>query len=862
MSDIQNRLSPFSAAHFALHARRALSALLVAAAAVSAHAEDWIYKSGYMTNALGWKIQVNAPAAGATTLSTVDNGGMVKGYPASGDREDGLYTLDLSQPIVDCDDPDKTYTLVTIGYYEFNGGCNIGTLILPDTLTKWRFGSAVGICGRQGANIDTILPRDFSKDIIWDGGNATFAWGARTYSDELHLRGVTKTGDSGFRFTHGGIQRVFLDGAFSSIHNTTFANSGSTRYDLYFGGGVPGGIADTGYGTGNRGYLHVPAGDATWEAWLETNARAFASSDQSVFAAKFPDHPEPDYVITGSCKFTGAYVRLWHAAPGLEVTAQYQVASGQVSPTYGTYGSRKTGETVTLSCPATTTENGTEYVCRGYRLERTTGGDWSDGTSVESADLSLSIASDTAEAVRVTWLWEPQISASVLVTSDRGSFGTVVPDYGLCTSFPTGSRTFSAPNRAYDAPNRTRYHVGGYRVTDEAGVATEHAGASFDYDTSMGQVVLEWLWTADGYELVTAAPGYLSVAVSPALDAEGYGDSGAVYSLTAASGAGEAAFFHWSGNTAAIASDTTPAVSATLSRPLTLVAEPRCAWHYAGGNPTAITNAIGWRIRGSVSGANFRIGQDSVIDAARVAWDIDDDKHWLDLSLPVVKDSDGSSLTIDGASGNVPFRRSDSAPYLGKLVLGNAFKRWPFEGNAIFGSQSKLSEIVPEILPDDTVSSDGRGDAAFGNIPYRGDVHLRCAPYTTIGNCHIAFTHRGTQNIYFGTNLVSITTTGFSWSYANYRVHFDGFPAEIASSRNTSGDYRFYVFYKSSNPLWADYIAANARKFTVADRSAFETRFPEDAAAGNWPKFTFTSGFFSGTWAKAMDKPATVFLVQ
>ncbi|MBQ6245855.1 MAG: hypothetical protein IJK04_03240 [Kiritimatiellae bacterium] len=107
-----------------------------------------------------------------------------------------------------------------------------------------------------------------------------------------------------------------------------------------------------------------------------------------------------------------------------------------------------------------------------------------------------------------------------------------------------------------------------------------------------------------------------------------------------------------------------------------------------------------------------------------MAWDIDDDNHWLVLSLPVVKDSDGSPLTIDGASGNVPFRRSDPDPYLGKLVLGNAFKRWPFEGNAIFGSQSKLAEIVPEILPDDTVSSDGRGDAAFGNIPYRGDYRF------------------------------------------------------------------------------------------------------------------------------------------
>ena len=113
MSAISSRFSPLSVAHFAFHARLALFVLLVAAAAVSVHAEDWIYKSGYMTNSLGWKIKVNTPGAGVTTLSTVDNDGMVKGYPATGDRPDGRYTLDLSQPIIDCDNPSKTYTLGT-----------------------------------------------------------------------------------------------------------------------------------------------------------------------------------------------------------------------------------------------------------------------------------------------------------------------------------------------------------------------------------------------------------------------------------------------------------------------------------------------------------------------------------------------------------------------------------------------------------------------------------------------------------------------------------------------------------------------------------------------------------------------------
>ena len=837
---------------------------LLAAAVDAARAESWVYDNGYITNSLGWKIQVNKPAAGASTLATVDNGGMVKGWPAAGDRADGLYTLDLSQPIVDAADPAKTYALATIGYYEFSGGCEVGTLVLPDTLETWKFESALGICARKGSKIDTILPKDFSRGILWSGGNAEFGWSAKSYSDELHLRGVRKTGNSGLSLTHGGIQRVFFDESFLNFHSTTFANSNPTRFDLYFRGDAPGGMADTSWGTGNRACLHVPAGNAAWSDWIDANARAFADSDRDAFAAKFPDRPDPDYVVSAAGKFQNAYVRLWHAAPCLVVASLYPVAAGQVSPAYGTYPSGRTGDTVALSCPASVTEDGVEYLCRGYRLERTSGADWAAGTTVESTDLSLSVVCDTAEAVRVTWLWEPQVTASVTVTSDRGDgFGAVDPGYGLCLSFPGGARTFSATGPGYDAAARTRFRATGYRLTDESGTTTEHAGTSFEYDTSMGKVVLEWLWAPDGYALRTSAPGCLPVAVSPALDAEGYGDIGAAYALAAPSGEGEAAFAHWSGNVSAIASDTARTVSATLSRPLTLVAEPRCAWRYdAAANPTSITNALGWRIGGSVSGANFRVGQRCVISAASVAWDLDEDKHWLDLSLPVVKGSDGSALTIDGCGSNIPFRRFDGDPRLGKLVLGDAFRRWPFDRNAIFDSQDRLAEIEPAILPDDAVSSFGSGEPSFGAIPYRGDVFLRCAPATRLNNCNLVFTHRGTQNVFVGTNLVTFSSTAFSWSYANYRLHFDGFPTGLAASRNTTGDYSFYVFYKSGDPAWKSYLAANARRFAAADRESFAARFPEDAAAGKWPYFSFTSGFFSGTWARPLYPTGTVLIVR
>jgi hypothetical protein len=836
--------------------------LLAAALVAPARAEDWVYAAGYITNSLGWKIQVNAPSGGSTTLSTVDNNGMVKSWPAAGDRPDGLYTLDLSQPIVDAADPAKTYSLATIGYYEFNGGCNIGTLVLPDTLAKWKFASALGICDRQGTKIDTILPKDFSKDILWSGGSAEFGWAAPRYTGELHLGGVLKTKNSGLSITHGGVQRVFFDEVFMNFNSTTFANSGATRFDLFFRGDPPGGMDDANWGTGNRAYLHVPVGNAAWEDWLAAKSRAFADSDRDAFESRFPGHPEPDYVVSAAGKFQNAYVRLWHVRPGLEIASPYPVAAGRVSPDYGTYPCGKTGDTVALSCPASVTEDGVEHLCRGYRLERTSGADWAAGTSVESADLELTVAYDTAEAIRVTWLWEPQVAASVTVTSDRGDgFGAVEPGYGLCISFPGGARTFSATGPGYDAAERTRYRATGYRLTDEAGVTTQHAGTSFGYDTSMGRVVLEWLWSPDGYELRTSSPGCLPVEVSPALDEEGYGDIGAVYSLAAPSGAGEAAFAHWSGNVAAIASDTARTVSATLSRPLTLVAEPRCAWRFPNGS-TMITNALGWQIRGSVSGSNFRIGQSCVIAPATVAWNLDAGTHWLDLSLPVAKDSDGSALTIDGCGGNIPFYRADGTPRLGKLVLGADFRRWPFDGHEIFGNQDRLAEIEPAFLPDNAVASSSGGKPSFGAIPYRGDVFLRCPPATTLNNCNLKFTHRGTQNVFVGTNLVTISETAFSWSYANYRLHFDGFPAGLASSRNGSGDYRFYVLYRSNDATWACYLEENARKFVAADREGFAARFPEDAAAGKWPYYAFTGGFFSGTWARPLYPTGTILIVR
>ena len=34
------------------------------------------------------------------------------------------------------------------------------------------------------------------------------------------------------------------------------------------------------------------------------------------------------------------------------------------------------------------------------------------------------------------------------------------------------------------------------------------------------------------------------------------------------------------------------------------------------------------------------------------------------------------------------------------------------------------------------------------------------------------------------------------------------------------------------------------------------------AAAENWPKFVFTSGFFSGTWAKQHGQVETIMIIR
>lgn len=300
--------------------RPLFSALLFALCAlpVLSFAEDWVYSDGFMTTSSGWKIQVTSLSD--TALATVDNGGMVKAAPAKADRADGTYTLDLSGPIKDAADPTKTYSLTTIGYYAFNGGVDIGALVLPKSVTTWRLGDALGVFGRNGSKMSSVFPKDFSRSITWSGD--AFCIGAPMIKDDLYLKGVTGTGNVGLSFTHGGIQRIFFDKGFATLYSTTFANSGATRYDLTFAGDVPKGIEDAAHGTGNRAILRLPDDNASWKTWLEENVREFITVDVPGFKSVFPGYEDPLYVIV-SGKFKGGFVTMKKVPVGLTLKHKY-----------------------------------------------------------------------------------------------------------------------------------------------------------------------------------------------------------------------------------------------------------------------------------------------------------------------------------------------------------------------------------------------------------------------------------------------------------------------------------------------------------------------------------------------------------
>lgn len=694
-----------------------------------------------------------------------------------------------------------------------------------------------------------FVPVDFTLDIVWGAG--TFCIGAFKFHDELHLNGVTQTGNTGLTFTHNGIQRIFFHSMFATIHSTTFANSGSTRYDLYFRGDVPGGIADTSYSPGNRSLLHLPGGNATWETWLASNARAFTSTDVATFETKFPGFAHPAYVVTAG-KFNGGYATWWNAAPGITVTSASGVGAGEITPAYGEYSNLKTGTQMAFSAPERVEEDGVSFLCEGYTLE-TAGASWDDATSETFSGVrSFTLTADTAKAYRVTWLWTPEVSASVTVTSDKGTaFGSPDPGYGTHTTFTNDTCTFRATTPGYEPETGKRYGVDGYRLTANDGTKTHHSGQEFVYTTDMGLVTLEWLWTVNGYKLTTAAAGHLDVTAQPSPDAQGYGDIGSV-SLAAVDGAA-GTFHHWSGNIAGIDSYAR-SVEVDLVKPLTLLATPSCPWRFTG---SALTNAIGWSLRASGGDSGISLGQDCPRVGPAVPWNLDENAHLLDLSLPIISDLTGNDVHIT-QSGNVPFRWSDGQPLLAKLVLPTTYTHLNLDSE-IFGGQSKLKEIVPAPFPVDMTAVNST--LYFGAVPYRGDLFLLSPAIKWIGNCGIKFTHQGTQNIYFGKGSMGFDETAFSWSYANYRLWFQNFPT-VPSSRNGSGDYRFYVQPPRGDLDWEAYLEDNARAFRVDDQAAFAARFPEDAALGNWPKFVFTSGFFSGTWAKQHGQVETIMIIR
>ena len=276
-------------------------------------------------------------------------------------------------------------------------------------------------------------------------------------------------------------------------------------------------------------------------------------------------------------------------------------------------------------------------------------------------------------------------------------------------------------------------------------------------------------------------PGYLNVTVSPAPDAAGY--IGGQVTLTAVDGP-EGEFAYWSGNSEVLDDPYARTITITPTEPLTLVATPKCVWHCTGDGDAALTNRLGWKIRAYASGTSVGVGQDCARVGATIPWKMRDTdgktpSHYLDLSLPIIRDSDGAQMTLWGSSGNVPFRRS-GGPSLAKLVLPENFNyQKAMDGNTIFGDQPFLREIEPAPLNDNL-----SGIPAVNGIPYAGDIYLRSTNSITINNCTITASHGKEQNLYFGKGYVRFNETGFTWGTAHYITWFGSFPS-LASGRST-----------------------------------------------------------------------------
>ena len=554
----------------------------------------------------------------------------------------------------------------------------------------------------------------------------------------------------------------------------------------------------------------------------------------------------PKYVVT-SGKFLNSYATIWNGDPKYLVQSEGNIGADSITPSVGTYKKKVGNGKVVFSAP----EEADGYKCRGYMLE-TTYTDWEEAEKITVEDVnSFELEIDSAKTYRITWLWKGNSDCSVSVGSNRGvDFGACSPAYGMYTEFEGDTKTFTASEPTYDETLGYRYEVTGWKLSKADGSVESGTGTEFVYDKSMGNVSLEWQWSVTGYRIVCQADGYLPVTTDPAADSKGYFTAGSEVSLTAVDGdLGE--FYHWAGKTAKLDSFSRT-VSVTLNEPITLVATPKYTWYYTG---SMLTNCVGWKVGATLISktSNLSLNGDCVSAGARLPWSTDryaaNSVHLLDLSQPIVSTT-GAPLYITKNS-NYSFRRM-SGPFLAKLILPDTWKETAALSNAaaLFDGQSCLSEIMPAPFPKDFSGPAGTAPY-FGEIPYSGDIYLLAECFTAFGsNCGVRFSHKKTQNLYLGKQFASLGQNTFANGTGRYVCWFYGYPTSIASSRSAISDYSLYVRYPSANTSWNAYLAKHARDFAESDKTGFSKTFPEAAAAGEWPKHTFTNGYFKGTWAR------------
>ncbi len=242
--------------------------------------KNWAYSGGKVTDGY-WKFNASASGknvtlgTGQATLgnSTVWNGGLLDlakgfdgGYAFTAVCKDFVFGNypDLGAMFVEMTLPDS---LKTLGEYCFRSCPNLRCVkpFIPESVTS--LNAPFQVCG------------NITNDLFigsWKT-NAVSVLGALGFQGAVKIPSVT-----------------FGRGVKSLPHQMFYGNKGIRR--IYFMGDVPSGNNAFEASEAYRKCLFVPRGNASWDAWIETNLvrwDTLSGSDQAKYYTNFPDGKRP-----------------------------------------------------------------------------------------------------------------------------------------------------------------------------------------------------------------------------------------------------------------------------------------------------------------------------------------------------------------------------------------------------------------------------------------------------------------------------------------------------------------------------------------------------------------------------------------